>query len=219
MRCCKKVPVVVPSAGFSHRRQRAPGCSPRLLGQSLLRLQVPLCKFSALDCSAGFGHTLPCSSPPKHQVPAAGNVPARGGAFGTQATLPTIPGSHRITGHSRRSRFAARLNSGVRPQCPPHTRPDTWLLELSECHHRLRLFPLPSPRKLALHSAAMQTQASTRLAIRSSQFCRTASRPSHLASQLLRQAFRLYSQRPNYSFKPSPLRGLGQNPPSSGGPA
>src|SRR5688500_9538192 len=37
------------------------------------------------------------------------------GLSGTQATVPTIPGSHRITSHLSRSRFAARLNSGVRP--------------------------------------------------------------------------------------------------------
>ena len=110
-------PVVVPSAGLPRRLQRAPGSSPRLLGSSLPRLRVLPCKFSALDAPAGFGHTLPCSSRPKRQVPAAGNVPARGGAFGTQASVPTIPGSHRITGHSRRSRFAARLNSGVMRCC------------------------------------------------------------------------------------------------------
>ena len=39
------------------------------------------------------------------------------------------------------------------------------------------------------------------------------------ALQLAKLLTEAAGERPNNSFKPSPLRGLGQNPPSSGGPA
>ena len=135
-----------------------------------------------------------------------------------------------LTIHSSRRRFAARLNSSVRPARAKPAIARQCTSSSGNLHHASRNSHCAvSRRKLTCielqtaFSSAPRSRSTARKRWQSKSKPHTSDGLPDFVIQIDCQACALRSSeqehRPNNSFKPSPLRGLGANRAASGGPA